>query len=147
MNASSIPTINRTVQLTNEWIAELSDRLEWNDPRRAFTLLRAYLQTLRDHLNVNEAADLAAQLPILVRGIYFEGWQPARTPSHDRSINGFIAAIEKRMGDGRMQDTASAIGAVIALLENRISDGEIDDIVNCLPKNIRDFWRGQSGGM
>lgn len=65
-----LPTVDHTAQLTREWVRDLAERLDWPDEHRAWRLLRVTLQALRDWLDVNEAAHLGAQLPILVRGLY-----------------------------------------------------------------------------
>ena len=80
MTAVGLEGLEHTVQLTHTWINELDDRLGWNNKPRSYRLLKAVLHALRDWLQLNEAADLAAQLPTLLRGAYYEQWRPATTP-------------------------------------------------------------------
>ena len=84
MTANYEHSINHSAQLTREWVVELSRLLDWDDRQRAWRLLRATLQALRDWLEVNEAVQLGAQLPTMIRGLYYEGWHPARTPVRER---------------------------------------------------------------
>jgi uncharacterized protein (DUF2267 family) len=72
------------------WINELDDRLGWNNKPRSYRLLKAVLHALRDWLQLNEAADLAAQLPTLLRGAYSEQWRPAVTPVKHRTKADFF---------------------------------------------------------
>jgi uncharacterized protein (DUF2267 family) len=133
-------TIDHTVQLTREWVHELSKLLDWSDEQRTWRMLRVTLQALRDWLDVNEAAQLGAQLPLLVRGLYYEGWQPARTPVRDNSKEAFLARIEDAFAPDPIDDPDEAVCDVFRLLNNRISAGEISDVRQRLPKHLRELW-------
>ena len=80
MSAVGLESIEHTVHVTHTWINELDELLGWSNKSRSYRLLRSVLQALRDWLPVNEAADFAAQLPNLLRGVYYEQWRPATTP-------------------------------------------------------------------
>ncbi len=140
MSTPRIKAIDHTVQLTHEWIAELQDRLDWADFQRAYRLLRVTLQSLRDWLNVDEAAQLGAQFPMLLRGIYYEGWHPAGTPVGERGLDDFIARIDDAFKTDPIDDPEEAVSAVFKQLSHRISEGEIEDVRNRLPKPLRDLW-------
>jgi uncharacterized protein (DUF2267 family) len=115
MSTMHLHGIDHTVALTHEWVRQLSDLLDWYDDQRAYRLLRVTLQAVRDWLDVNEAAQLGAQLPILIRGLYYEGWRPARTPVDDRSRAAFVARIEEAMRPDHLPDVERAIIAVFRL--------------------------------
>lgn len=140
MSAQGLEVIDHTVQLTHEWIKELRERLDWSSSRDALRLMRVTLAQIRDHISHEEVAQLGAQMPLLVRGMYYEGWSPARTPSPDRSAETFLAAIEERMDDVQEWRGTKDIQAVFRLLEARISDGELADVKANLPRHIRDLW-------
>ena len=140
MSVSTVHGLEHSIHLTNEWLHQLSERLDWMDIQRSYRLLRVALQALRDWLNVNEAANLGAQLPILVRGVYYEGWHPSKTPVKKRSKDVFIARIQKQFEKDPIDDPEEAVTAVFWLLNTRISEGEIDDVRNALPKTLRDLW-------
>lgn len=140
MSAQGLEVIDHTVHLTHEWINELAARLGWKSKRSALRLLRATLQHLRDHLMADEVAQLSAQLPLLIRGIFFEGWVPKRTPVRERRAESFVGAIATQMGETPEYRGEIDIRSVFDLLNSRLSAGEVEDIRACLPKDIRAMW-------
>ncbi len=137
---SHLHTIDHTVQVTREWVRDLARLLDWEDEQRAWRMLRVTLQALRDWLDVNEAAQLSAQLPLLIRGLYFEGWQPAKTPAAERSKEAFMARIEQAFATDPIDDPEEAVCSVFRLINNHISAGEVSDVRMRLPKHLRELW-------
>ncbi|MFT6527164.1 MAG: hypothetical protein ACJAXG_001111 [Celeribacter sp.] len=140
MTAQGLEVIDHGVHLTHEWINELAERLDWSSKRSALHLLRVTLRHVRDHLLVNELAQMSAQLPFVIRGFLFEGWVPKHTPIKERNVEDFITFITNEMGDADEYRGRVDIKCVFDLLNNRISRGEVDDMRGSLPKSIRDLW-------
>lgn len=140
MSAKGLEVIDHTVQTTHEWINELKERLDWVGHRDALHLLRVTLTALRDHLSHEEVADFAAQLPLLIRGMFYEGWQPAATPLKDRSQQAFVDRIEEQIAGGVDYRGTEDITTVFKLLNARISLGEVSDMRGNLPSGIRALW-------
>jgi uncharacterized protein (DUF2267 family) len=140
MAAVRLESLEHTVELTHIWINNLDERLAWNNRPRAFRLLKAVLQALRDWLQVNEAADLAAQLPGLLRGAFYEQWRLATTPVKKRSKADFIARVEDSFKADPLTQPGQAVMAVFELLSEKISAGEIDDVRRALPEELRNLW-------
>lgn len=140
MSAQDLKVIDHSVQLTHEWINEMAGRLGWVSKRSALRLLRVTLHAVRDHLQVAEVAHLSAQLPLMIRGIYFEGWSPNRTPHKERHAYEFVATISGHFDDAEEFRGSDDIRCVFDLLNERISAGEIRDVRANLPEEIRALW-------
>jgi uncharacterized protein (DUF2267 family) len=140
MSATGFESIDHTVQLTHVWINELDASLRWDNKHRSYRLLRAVLQAVRDWLPVNEAADLGAQLPMLLRGVYYEHWRPAATPVKERSKADFVARIDHAFKTDPIAYTPEAVAAVFELLSAKIGTGEIEDVRHALPAELRALW-------
>ncbi len=140
MSAVGLESIERTVQLTHIWINDLDARLGWDNKHRSYRLLRTVLQALRDWLSVNEAVGFGAQLPELLRGIYYEHWRPTATPVKRRHKADFIARIDEAFKTDPISFTSDAVSAVFELLSEKITAGEIEDVRNALPADIRALW-------
>ena len=140
MSATGLESIEHTVHLTHAWINELDRMLGWDNKARSYRLLRSVLQTLRDWLPVNEAADFAAQLPNLLRGVYYEHWRPAATPVKDRAKADFIARIDHAFVGDPILYTAEAVSIVFQFLSTKIAVGEIADVRHALPADVRALW-------
>ena len=140
MSAVGLESIDHTVQLTHIWINDLDARLGWENKHRSYRLLRTVLLAVRDWLPVNEAAGFGAQLPELIRGIYYEHWRPAATPVKQRHRADFVARIDSAFKTDPLLFTADAITAVFELLSEKVAAGEIEKVRHALPADIRALW-------
>jgi uncharacterized protein (DUF2267 family) len=140
MTAQGLEVIENSGHVAHEWINELADRLDWSSKRSALRLLRVTLHHVRDHLVVDELAQMSAQLPVLIRGFFFEGWMPKNTPIKERSADAFIAFISAEMSKTEEYRGREDIKCVFDVLNNRLSVGEIEDVRATLPERIRDLW-------
>ena len=139
MSTTHIDIIDRTVEKAHIWINDVADELGSTDGHHAYRVLRAFLHAVRDHLPVNEAAALAAQLPIFVRGVFYEGWNPSATPEQTRDLDSFlqrIASEARLVGETEASFDASAASRV---LSRHISSGEAESLMNALPRHLREF--------
>jgi len=98
MGSMAEELFSETLQKTQVWLDELGDELDWDHPAGLLAALRAALHSLRDRLTPAEAAQLGAQLPLLIRGIYYDGWRPAAQPWKERHAEGFVARVEHELG-------------------------------------------------
>ena len=140
MSMTGLETFDTTLHKTNDWINRLGDLLGWEDKQKSYMVLKTTLQALRDRITVEEVAQLGAQLPMLIRGFYYEGWKPADTPLNVRNRAQFLARINEHFQGDETVDPEVAARAVIALHSDRISDGEIEDVKGVLPAEIRNLW-------
>jgi uncharacterized protein (DUF2267 family) len=138
MSTTGLAVFDETLQKTNGWLQEIAQTLG-SDRHRAYQALRAVLHCLRDRLTINEAAQLGDQLPILVRGIYYEAWHPAGKPEKIRSREDFLARMATHMVHAPIEPETAA-RAVFKTLENHITPGEIDDVLHELPLDLRTLW-------
>ncbi|RMD92430.1 MAG: DUF2267 domain-containing protein [Alphaproteobacteria bacterium] len=140
MSALGLPIIDNAVQDANRWINEVNERVGWDNKPRAYRLLRQVLHVVRDHLNVDEAAQLGAQLPTLIRGIYYEGWDPSKTPVKMRKPEEFVAAVQAGFQGDPLGDAPQAIAAVFAVLDAHVSAGEMEEVKQAFTKEIRELF-------
>lgn len=136
---TTISNFSQAAQQAQHWVNEVAGEMNWDVPR-AYRLLRAVLHALRDWLPKEEMSDLAAQLPVLVRGVFFEGWKPLDSLGDDRRKADFIVAVRREFGFEEEIDFDRAIGAVFHLLERHISAGEIEQVRNSMRKALRQLW-------
>jgi uncharacterized protein (DUF2267 family) len=140
MSTQGLESIDHTVQLTHTWINELDDNLGWTDKHRSYRLLRSVLQGLRDWLPMDESADFAAQLPTLLRGVYYEHWRPATTPVKQRSKADFLDRINAAFVGDPLFNTTEVVSVAFFFLSTKIASGEIEDVRHALPADLRALW-------
>lgn len=132
---------DETLQKTQLWLQEVQAELGCDDLRTAYVALRATLHVLRDRISAPEAAHLGAQLPMLVRGFYYEGWRPAAKPLKERHRPELLERIGREFGGGiRPVDPEQAARAVFRVVARHVSVGQIDEIKESLPAAMRELW-------
>ena len=126
--------IERTVEKTHVWLSDVSKRIGIDDKHVAYLVLRAVLHALRDRLDADTSAHLAAQLPMLVRGLYYEGWNPRDKPTR-MSYDDFVSHIEAEALLKGTSEAEDAARAVFAVLWNQLGDGVMSKIASVLPSD------------
>ena len=132
-------TIARAVQQTQVWLKELCDNGDLAGTDEAIAVLRVVLHQLRDRLTLEEAVDLGAQLPIIVRGIYYEGWQPRKALLKVQTRHQFVEEMTLRHFPNAVP-AERAVRDVFALLAHHCDPGEIADVIAQLPGELKELW-------
>ena len=140
MSYTGIRAFDSTIQTTNIWLNDLADRLGWQEKQRAYHALTAVLHALRDRLPMDQAVALGAQLPMLVRGFYYEGWHPADKPIKERKKEEFLVHIAAAFRDDLDINAEEVTRAVFQVIAKHVSPGEIKHVKVTLPGEIRSLW-------
>ncbi len=149
MTQSGLESFERTLHETNVWIKEIGELIGSEDRQRNYRVLKGVLQALRDRLTVEEAVQVGAQFPMLIRGFYYEGWRPSEVPLRMRSKEEFLDHVRENLHDlirdpDNPLDVEKATQAVFHVLGRHVSAGEIEDVRNMLPGDIRQLWSESS---
>lgn len=139
MTADTLETFEKTVQTTNAWLEEIMEEIG-PDRHLAWRALGAVLHTVRDRLPLAVAAHLGAQLPLLVRGMYYAEFSPGRTHVPCANAEAFLSLVSEKLQGGRPVDVADAVSAVFDLLSRQITEGQIEKVKEALPRSIRSLW-------
>lgn len=139
MSASGLDVFDRTLETTHIWLNEICNDLG-PDKQVAWKVLSTVLHKLRDRLTINLAAHLGAQLPLLIRGVYYDQFEPGKMPSEFRSREEFVTEVAEWLSDTRPVDPEEAIRSVFRMLSRHISEGQVSKVRDALPKSLRQMW-------
>ena len=138
--STGLDTFDKTVQESNLWLKDIMERLETEDRHRAYSSLRAVLHALRDRIGPESAAHLGAQLPMLIRGLYYEGWDPTNKPTKERHEEAFLAHIERELPRAEEGEAEQGALAVLDVLSKRVDRGAAVKIAGMFPADLRELW-------
>ena len=141
MSINSVEAFDTTVQKTMVWLKEISEELHWEDRHRSYLAMRGCLHQVRDLLSIEEVAHLGAQLPMLVRGIYYEGWDPTQNPRRDRTADEVAAAISFYFPQDMVWDYERIMGGCLAVVFRQVDSGMTRHVMGVMPKRISDLWQ------
>lgn len=129
------------------WLDELMTRLDLprGSEERALHALRAGLHAIRDRLPATEVVDLGAQLPMMIRGLYYEGWTLRNDPRQIRDRAAMLARVKAELAPDPRLDPLAVLRGVIGLLVEHVSPGEIRDVLDTLPRSIAALWHDVTG--
>jgi len=139
MSATGLEVFDKTLQTTNIWLDEIMEEIG-PDRKTAWRVLAVVMHRLRNRLPLGLAVNLGAQLPILVRGIYYDQFQPEQLPGDCDTMEQFCAEVGEWLQDNRPVDPETAVKSVFRVLSRHVSEGEIGNVVQALPEGIRKAW-------
>src|SRR5437588_26364 len=123
MSATGLDVFDRTLRITNIWLDEIMETLG-PDRRVAWHALGAVLRALRDRLPIGLAVHLGAQLPLLVRGLYYDQWAPSEQALKQRSREEFLAHASEGLKNIRPVNVQDAVKAVFQVLNHHVDPGQ-----------------------
>jgi uncharacterized protein (DUF2267 family) len=137
MADTGFSSFNVTVDKTNKLLRQIESAYGWPKEQRnqSYSALRATLHALRDRLTVDETAQLSAQLPMLVRGIYYDSWDPSHVPVK-MGREEFLQRVKSEFPhqvEGGMEELTRT---VFEALKAHVSEGEWHDVGAVLPHDL-----------
>jgi len=138
MSEQGLETIESTTQKTHEWVARIAEALHM-EKRDAYKSLRAVLQTVRDRLPLDLAVDFGAQLPMLIRGLYYDGWEPSKVPVK-MSRQDFLDPVRDKIVADRVIDPAETIQSVLAVVASHMANGEMEKAMQSFPRDMQSLF-------
>ncbi len=139
MSTTRVDIIDRSVEKAHIWVNDVAEELGTDDRQYAYRVLRAFLHALRDHLPVTEAAQLSAQLPTFVRGVFYEGWDPGSPRQLGRDVDAFLRRIAGEAGLRGETEASFAAIAAHRVLDRHVSAGEAESVLHLLPEHLREL--------
>lgn len=137
---AAISVFDTTVQQTHLWLNDIMDRIGTNDAHLAYQLLRGTLHTVRDRISPENAVHFGAQLPMLIRGIYYEGWKMAQTPTRSRHVDEFLADVEIDTHRPLGKALEPSVRAVFSVIRDHIDPGEVNKLIKVFPEELKWLW-------
>ena len=143
MSRTGVDSLDRSIDKTNAWLADVATNFGTEDRRLAYRVTRSWLHTLRDRLPVPIAAHIAAQLPELLRGVFYEGWNPSKVPIK-YGKDEYIARFAK---DAQIHHTEvqRAGRLVTSAFGKHLSPGAMNEALGVLPADIRNLVAAPDG--
>ncbi len=139
MTTSVITALENSLQKTNSWIHEIAELADC-DAQQAYHGLRATLHALRDRISTKEAADLASQLPLVIRGIFYENWRPNQVAKYNGSREEFLKEIYDAFQNDLEVDPERMVRSVFAIISRHVTKGEVQDVRDSLPVALQEWW-------
>lgn len=139
MSATGLEVFDKTLHTTNSWLKEIMEALGC-DRHVAWHALGAVLRAVRDRIPLELSAHLSAELPLLVRGLFYDRWHPTETPRHYRSLDEFLQRVAEGLHPTRRVEPEDAIRIVFTVLTRHLPEGQVEKVRHALPENVRALW-------
>ena len=139
MSATGLEVFDRTLQTTHIWLDEIIEDLH-TDRQTAWHVLGAVMRPLRDRLPPGLSAHLSAELPLLVRGCYFDQWKPGAEKLKERSLAEFLERVSDGLRDTKPIGSLDAVRSVFSVLDRHLDHGQTEKVRQALPEEIRALW-------
>jgi uncharacterized protein (DUF2267 family) len=139
MSTNGLEVFDKTLHTTNTWLKEIMEVLG-PDRHVAWHVLGAVLRAVRDRIPLELSAHLSAELPLLVRGLFYDQWRPATAPERYRSLDEFLQHVDINLRSTRPVDPEDAVRAVFTVLTRHLPEGQLEKVRHALPEDVRAIW-------
>ena len=124
----------------NRIINEVAYQLD-ADRNQAARVTRAVLHAIRDRIPSDDAIQFAQGLPMALKGIFIDRYDPSKTPVTIRNKERFIDFIRSKNPAAEIdfpdrESVIFALQAVFYVLENNMSYGQVQQIKQMLNMEI-----------
>jgi uncharacterized protein (DUF2267 family) len=145
MSSTGLEVFDKSLQTTHTWLDEITDKIG-PDKQMAWHLLRAVLHALRDRLPVGLMAHLGAQLPLLVRGLYYDQWHAGDDQLKLRSRDEFLDRVAAGLKGTRPINVVDGVQVVFQVLNHYVEPGQVKKVREALPEPVRELWPAGAAG-
>lgn len=143
--ASESHLFDKAMSKTRIWLKEIETELGFDNPNDAYRALRAVLHAVRDRLPVRESTEFASQLPMLISGMYYNGWTPNDKPVKMRTVDEFLDRVQEQLPKG--MDPMRITAGIIRVIERHVTAGEMKDVRRNFPEKLSEIWEEAAHGM
>lgn len=137
--------LEKSFHKTIDWLYDIEEACGWDegDQKKALGVLRAVLHQLRDLFPIESAAHFSAQLPLFIRGLFFESWVPGKEPSRIRKKEDFLEAVYQSIQVYNEPDIEKVVKNVLYVIFQKIDPLEKEKIIKIVPDGLKELFYHQ----
>ena len=137
---TGLNNFEKSLKKTYAWLDDLTKELGYENNKETYLLFKAVVQSIRDILTIERAIHLGEQFPMIIKGFYYENWNPFKNEINDKKMYTFLALVSKKYQGHKVVDSVGDISITLHFLSKKISKNEIKEIEAIIPQEIVSFW-------
>lgn len=135
----------------NRFLKQLAKALETpNDRDHAARICVAVLHAIRDRVTPEESSHLIAQLPMMLKAVYVDGWDMSRERADAKTLEEFLEEIREHApltaarDFGNDQQARDNVKAFFGVLKQYVDQGEMRDLCAQLPQGVKELMEEEA---
>ncbi len=145
MNSSNLE-LEKYLHETNDYFNQLAEDLGHPEERqRAMIIWRAVMHTIRDRIQISESLDLISPFPMILKGMYVNGWKYHDAPPYDfetlEQMKTQVKALQNEYGESEFdwsKGTDEIISITLDSLERYVTECQMEHVRGQLPENVEE---------
>lgn len=134
-------------QDAHTYINELAHELEHpEEKKRVLQIWRAVMHTVRDRIQLGESFQVIDPLPMILKGIFVEGWKYTENPPLNyetlEEMKTEVKNLQRRYGEEDFpwkKSTEEIITITIGSLKKFLQGNQVRQILDQMPKEIKTY--------
>jgi uncharacterized protein (DUF2267 family) len=135
-----IPVLEAALRDAQGWVVAAGQRINTRSSPVAFASLRATLHALRAQLDMRRAIEVGERLPLVMRAVFFDGWDPHDVPPPAASKDQFVRRVAADNGRTPRIKAERAAKAALEVIFERLPAAVAARVVERLPEDLRELW-------